>query len=391
MKPTIRAFTQHPRWDLAFRPWFLLASISTVISMSFWLLYLNGHNNYLAQLSLAPVLWHAHEMIFGFAATIAVAFLLTAAQTWTGKRSLHGSPLILISLVWLSARILLWHNGTYSLPLAIAAQGLWWLLSISALARLLISSGNRRNYIFTPLLTIMMLINLTVLYAGMKQNITLGLHLLHTMVLLFGLLIGIIGGRVIPFFTQKGAPQATVQATPTLDKWIIIVSILGVFVFMGSYFFTAPLSPALLMIVAGLSHLLRLKYWHTSATTGIALLWSLHLAYGLLGIGLITLGLSDFLAFIAFSDALHIITIGAIGAMILSMMARVSLGHTGRPLSTHPLIYSAFALLFIGVLARFLFPLFSMPIIGWNMSGALWGLSFCLFIIYYAPILMQKK
>lgn len=386
-------------WDLAFRPWFLLASMSSMASISVWLLYLNGHSDYIAHLTLSPAVWHAHEMIFGFAALVAVAFLLTAAQTWTGKRSLNGKPLIILSILWIIIRILLWSQNNHLTLWIITTQTLWWLCCIAALGRVLISANNRRNYIFLPLLSTMMLLNIGILYADIHGDTALALHLARVVILLFGLLVGIIGGRVIPFFTAKGLANSTGGNTPIptpwLDRLIPAVSIIGIIVFMSSHFIALPIIPSLLMISAGLLHLCRLRYWNSFATIfsimPVPLLWSLHISYSLLGIGLIALGTSYFTHAIPFNDAIHIITIGTIGAMILAMMSRVSLGHTGRPLILSRNISYAFSVIFIATLARFTLPLFNLPVLGWNISGIFWLLGFSLFVYRYTPILTKDN
>ncbi len=395
MKPINIAFTQAPLWHLPFRAWFLLASIHALISMSAWLLYTNGSSDYIHHLILSPAVWHAHEMTFGFAALVAVAFLLTAAQTWTGTRSLNGTPLIAITVLWIIIRVLLWQPDSARSYTLIIAQGGWWLCCIAVLARVLITTNNRRNYLFLPLLSTMMLLNIGMLYADMHNNTPLALHIAHTIILLFGLLISIVGGRVIPFFTAKGTNNVSIIATPKLNIAIASVSIIGIAIFMASHVINPPISPAVFMISAGLLHLLRLRYWFRRAVLAVPLLWSLHIAYGLLGIGLLVLGGSYFIASIHFSNALHIITIGTIGAMILSMMSRVSLGHTGRALIVPRTMNYAFICLFIAAFTRFILPSLTpyvdldLTITGWNISGLFWMVALSCFTYYYAPILIK--
>ncbi len=254
--------------------------------------------------------------------------------------------------------------------------------------------------VFIPLLAVMMLINLGVLAAGVANKPTLAIHLAHSAILVFGILVSLVGGRVIPFFTRSATAQntspANIESTPRLDLWLAGLSIAGAVLFFISAFFTPPISPAWLMLLAGSLHLLRLTYWQSSKSHSQPLLWSLHVSYGCLGLGLILLGLSEFLSAISFSSALHIIALGTIGAMILSMMARVSLGHTGRspnndPISNSPALTTALASLFIATAIRFIFRLLGMSLEAWNISGLLWIVSFSLFIKHYLPILTQEK
>ncbi|MGH1438888.1 MAG: NnrS family protein [Cellvibrionaceae bacterium] len=383
-------WSHHALWDLAFRPWFLLASATSIASIFVWLLYLNGLQTPLNNHSLSPLIFHIHEMLFGFAITVALGFLLTAVQTWTGMRSTHGIVLIALTSIWLASRFLLWLGPNDTQWYLIPLQGLWWLLCIFIFSRLVIRARNRRNYIFIPLLCMMMIFHLTILSSALIGNDALAIHLSRTMVLLVGILISLVGGRVIPFFTQRGAPKANIVSTPTLDRLLPIASIAGALVFFIGFFISMPLSPATLMIASGLLHGARLSYWDSFATKKIPLLWSLHLAYLLLSIGLIMLGSSYFFDIIYFSNALHLITIGSIGGMILAMMSRVSLGHTGRALSPPFIISLAFFIVFLSALIRSLMPLLQ-PLATWNSSGILWIIAFSLFLFCYTPILFKQK
>lgn len=383
-------FTQLPIWDLAFRPWFLISTFSSVLSIGAWLLFLHGHLPALASTGLTPLAWHIHEMIFGFGATIAVAFLLTAAQTWTKNRSINGSALLCITLIWLMVRALLWSSDHKIQVIAIVLQGIWWLTCIGFLASMVFRAQSRRNYQFIPLLLVMMLLNMSFLIADFTGHTKLALHLARIAMLTFGLLVGIVGGRVIPFFTERGGENATVTETPLLDKILPVITIIGICIFTVSYFIRLPMTPAIVLIGAGTIHLLRLLHWDPFSTRKVPLLWSLQLAYFSLALGLIMLGVSFLTNSIAFANALHLITIGTLGGMILAMISRVSLGHTGRALKPHPSLNIAFALIFIGTATRFTLPLFNMPILGWDISAICWMAAFSTFVWHYTHILISN-
>ncbi|MFT5789824.1 MAG: hypothetical protein ACI8SJ_001943 [Shewanella sp.] len=390
-KAILSQLSSMPLWDLAFRPWFLAAALSSVVSIAVWLLFLHGQLPGLATAGLSPVIWHIHEMLFGFGATIAVAFLLTAAQTWTNRRSINGLPLIMLTLIWLSVRALIWSADPNLLMLAVALQATWWLVSIAYIASMVIKANSNRNYQFIPLLLAMMSLNIGFLLADINGHTELALHLSRSAILLFGLLVGIIGGRVIPFFTGRGAENAEVKATPLLDKLLPIATLLGVTVFFTGYFIQLPFTPAPLLILAGVLHLLRLLNWDSIATLKVPLLWSLHGSYLALALGLIALGLSYHIELLRFADALHLITIGTIGAMILAMIARVSLGHTGRALKPHFSINIAFMLILLGALARVTLPLMQQPILAWDISALCWIVAFSLFIWHYTTVLFSTR
>ncbi|QQX81050.1 NnrS family protein [Shewanella sp. KX20019] len=380
-----------PLWDLAFRPWFLAAALSSVVSITLWILFLHGQFLGLATAGLSPVIWHIHEMLFGFAATIAVGFLLTAAQTWTNRRSINGFALMLLTVIWLLVRGLLWSSNPKLQLTAVALQASWWLISIGYIASMVIKAKSSRNYQFIPLLTAMMSFNIGFLLADIYGYSELALHLSRCAILLFCLLVGIVGGRVIPFFTGRGAENAKVKPTPKLDKCLPWVSLLGLAVFFINDFIELPFTAAPLLILAGVLHLLRILNWNSTATLKVPLLWSLHGSYFALAIGLIALGASYHIDVLRFADALHLITIGTIGAMILAMIARVSLGHTGRALKPHFSINIAFMLILIGALARVALPLLQQPILAWDISALCWIVAFGLFIWHYTTILFSAR
>lgn len=385
--------TTHPLWELAFRPWFLLAALCAIASLGVWLAYLQGLLGAWPVAALSPVVWHVHEMLFGFAATVAVAFLLTAVQTWTGLRSLHGGPLIALTLLWLINRVVLWQPYYPLTHVALLLQGLWWLGCIVVFTRLVIRSRNQRNYQFIPLLLMMMLLNLGMLWADSQQQGELALHLARSAIVLFTLLVGIVGGRVIPFFTGRGAPTARVITTPRLDMVLLGLMLLMVFSFLLQPLWPEVLSlwVAPLLIVCGVLHGCRLAHWDSWATRTVPLLWSLHLTYLTLALGLIAMGLSFYWDAVRFADALHLITVGTLGGMILAMMARVSLGHTGRPLQPHRIISVAFALMLIAALLRLVLPIVQQPLLSWQIAVALWWIAFGCFVVVYAPILTRAR
>jgi len=396
----MKYLAQRPVLDLPFRSYFLLAVICSMLALGIWVSYLNGYFS-LANNGISPLAWHIHEMLFGFAATVAVGFILTAAQTWTGKASIKGLPLLAFILLWLMIRVCLLVNQPSTIILAVVLQSLWWLSSIIVFSRLVLATKNRRNYLFIPLLLCLMSLNITLLLVDFNGYGELTRHIARTSVLMFCLLMGILGGRIIPFFTVSGANLAAIKAPTWISSLLTAASILGILVFFSTAFIDLPFSPAGLMITAGLLHLIRQSYWRSMATINIPLLWSLHLAYFSLGLGLILLGMSYlplnyllpeyFKLSISFGDALHLITIAAMALMIFAMMSRVSLGHTGRALKPSKLVSWLFYLIMLSALARTFLPVIQQPVLAWNISALAWIFASLLFLKVYLPILTVKK
>ena len=268
---------------------------------------------------------------------------------------------------------------------------LWWAAIVFTFTRIVFSAGNVRNYLFVPMLMALATLNAATLVLALMGEHLIALHLIRSAVLLFTLLIGVVGGRVIPFFTARGANIDAQTPMVWAEKIQLPLTVTCLVVFITSLFELLPFSPAILLIVTGGVHLIRMKTWSSLSTYTIPLLWSLHSAYAFMGLGLSALGLSYYIDTLLFSNALHLITLGAIGLMILAMISRVSLGHTGRKLNVKPQITAAFICLVGATLLRFTLTLTGHAFIGWALSAALWVASFTIFFFIYWPVLSAPR
>lgn len=384
------AFIHHDFFSLAFRPFFLLAALFSMISLGVWAGLFVGIGIIDYQV-MTPVVWHVHEMIFGFAATVAVGFVLTAVQTWTKLPSLSKGWIVALIVLWLLVRAGLYVNSSMSVTVAIGSQLIWWLIVLGAFARLLLKSDNRRNYVLVPIMAMIALLNMAVISNHLfAESAEMTLHFARSAILVFVMLMGLIGGRVIPFFTASGARIAKPDTPSWLTPLVAAVSLAGALLYFLSYFTDLPFTPAMIMILGGVLHLWRLSFWRSVKTIGIPLLWSLHLSYALMGIGMVLLGTSYFLEALSFGDALHMITIGGIGLMIFSMMSRVSLGHTGRALAPSVWVNAIYLLIGLASITRVVFAIVNMPLIAWLVSAACWIIASGIFVALYTPILWRN-
>ncbi|WNC72259.1 NnrS family protein [Thalassotalea psychrophila] len=387
---TFTKLTKHALFDLPFRSFFLCAVLASMVSLALWSAHLSGNISFLNG-ELSITVWHVHEMLFAFGATVAVGFILTAVQTWTGQASIKGLPVIALLVLWFLVRICLLVNSSNSVYLGVILQSVWWLSVISVFAKLTLKAKNRRNYLFIPLLSALMLLNLGVLLFDLNGRTDLSLHFAKTVVLMFGLMMGIMGGRVIPFFTTAATRIGKITTPFFLTPMLLVTSIAGISVFFVGKFISLPFTPAVLMIASGLLHIVRLAFWHSTVTVNVPLLWSLHLSYFCLGFGLILLGSSYLQPYLQFNDALHLITIGAMALMIIAMMSRVSLGHTGRALKTHKAVPISFILIFSAALVRVFLPLIQEYQLAWHLSTTLWIFASVIFLTIYSPILSKPR
>lgn len=378
-----------PLFRLGFRPFFLLGALFSCLAMLGWLGQLNG---WLALPGIGnPVWWHAHEMLFGFGAAIVAGFLLTAVQNWTAHPGVRSWPLALVVGLWAAPRCLLPWLGENHVILMV--MDLAWLpLCAWFLARPIIVTRQWRNLFFVPLLLVLTLLNgASWLW---RADWSLMEHLLITAVLLFTTLIAVMGGRVIPFFTARATGMEKATPLPWLERtalallWLILL----LWLLLPTPWVTSIQMFPLYIVAAG-AHLYRQLRWRPGTTVAQPLLWSLHLAYLFIPLGLTALAARTAGWPIALSLASHLFSAGSMGAMILGMIARVSLGHSGRALQIGRRITAAFALVILSALLRVLLPLFwpNLTLTGWNLSGWSWVAAYGLFIWVYTPILTSPR
>ena len=377
-----------PLFRLGFRPFFLLGALFSCLAMLGWLGQLN---NWFALPGIGnPIWWHAHEMLFGFGAAIVAGFLLTAVQNWTAHPGVRSWPLALIVGLWVLPRCLLPWLGEDNLIL-MALDLAWLPLCAWFLAKPIIMTRQWRNLFFVPLLLILTLLNgATWLWRDDWSAVE---HLLITTVLLFTTLIAVMGGRVIPFFTARGTGQEKAPPSPWLERGALASLWLILLLWLLPDSWTHSLYMVPLYIVAAGLHLGRQLRWRPGTTLAQPLLWSLHLAYLFIPLGLLALTAQAAGLPLSLSLASHLLSAGCMGTMILGMIARVSLGHSGRALHVGRRITMAFALVIVSALVRVLIPLYwpTLTLTGWNLSGWSWIAAYGLFVWVYTPILTRPR
>ncbi|MDX7920881.1 NnrS family protein [Aeromonas media] len=377
-----------PLFRLGFRPFFLLGALFSCLAMLGWLGQLNG---WFTLPGIGNPIWlHAHEMLFGFGAAIVAGFLLTAVQNWTAHPGVRSWPLALIVGLWVLPRSLLPWLGEDNLIL-MALDLAWLPLCAWFLAKPVIMTRQWRNLFFVPLLLILTLLNgASWLWRDDWSTVE---HLLITTVLLFTTLIAVMGGRVIPFFTARGTGQEKAPPSPWLERgalaslWLILL----LWLLPDSWINSLYMVP-LYIVAAGL-HLGRQLRWRPGTTLAQPLLWSLHLAYLFIPLGLLALAAQAAGLPLSLSLASHLLSAGCMGTMILGMIARVSLGHSGRALHVGRRITLAFVLVILSAFVRVLLPLYwpTLTLTGWNLSGWSWIAAYGLFVWVYTPILTRPR
>ena len=376
-----------PLLRLGFRPFFLLSALLALIFVPLWVLALQ-----LGWASVAPtggwLAWHRHELVFGFGGGVIAGFLLTAVQSWTGQVSLSGKPLGVLVALWLLGRLAWWSPLPILLPIF---NGLFFLGTAVAMARLLMAVRQTRNYPIVVVLSLLLAADLLTLCGVLQGHDSWQRQGALAAVWMVAGMITLIGGRVIPFFIQRGLGRIQqVPAWPRLD-WALLIGSLAAGVLSAAGLLLEPnawVGALLLALAAG--HGLRLVRWFDKDLLRVPLLWSLYFAYlwmivGCLGMGLWAVGLP-----LPFSQALHALTVGTIGGLILAMMSRVTLGHTGRVMQLPKGFALAYVLLNLAVLVRVFGPsLAYQPAL--DLASLLWAAAFLQFVVVYGPMLAKAR
>lgn len=382
-----------------FRPFFLGAGIYAALAVAAWLVWLAIHamGAVVTEITIAepPHLWHAHEMVFGFGAAALGGFLLTAVPNWTGTERLHGSGLAVVFAAWLVGRAVMW--STAALPATLTAVvDLTFLPLLGFLIwRKFGSHLKPRNAVFLVLVAVMVAGNalyhadrLEAYPGGMALGVSMGLAALV-------LLITIIGGRTIPGFTKNAMVRMGVEdRLPVQNGPLDAACILLVAAVFIAYLVDAP-NPltAGLAAAAAAANAVRFALWRTLAILHQPIVWVLHAGYAWMVLGLAMMAAA--LGFGLGSDvaALHAFGTGAVGTMILAIMSRASLGHSGRPLIAPRPVVAAYVLVSIAALLRTFAPQFIPDLYMELMlaSALVWIAAFSLFAITFAPILLTPR
>lgn len=371
---------------LGFRPFFLLAGLYSVLLMALWLHSFVGGRAIDSYYGVYG--WHAHGMLFGYTIAVIAGFLLTAVRNWTGRQTLAGLPLAALAGLWLVARLLPFFPESVPDPLTAAVDLAFLPVLAVVVAVPLWRGGQRHNLVFVPLLLALAAGNLLVHLQRLGYSTVTEVRGNALAIDLVVLLIAILGGRVIPFFTE-GAVGITVRRWP----WVERIGIGALLVLaLSDLLYPVPVLIAVVAAVGAAAHLIRLAGWHGRAVWSQPLLWVLHAGYLWVGVGL---GLQAAAAaqWIPSVLAWHAFTAGAIGTLTLGMMSRVALGHTGRTLEPAGAMALAFGLVVLAAFIRVVAPI-ALPqsyLLWITLSGGLWVLAFGTFVVVYAPMLLRPR
>lgn len=387
----MKTLAGHPLFAYPFRIFFLAAGAYAILSLWAWLalivtgLPLNG--------DIPPFNWHVHEMLFGFVAAAIAGFLLTAMCNWTGARPLAGGKLLLLFLSWLVGRLAMWLAFWLPEPV-IAVADLGFMAAVTVYAgRVISAAGDRRNLMLIAILGTYWLCNLAFHVGLLSGQFGLVIASERAALMLVVVMITVIGGRITPAFSRNwlirsGRSSQSIRSWLWLDGLAIglLLALTLALVGLGH----SPLT-GLLALSAGLAHTVRLLAWSGWSTAKEALLWILHLGQAFIPLGLFLMGAAMLGSAIPVTAWAHAFA-ASLATMILGVMTRVALGHTGRPLTLPSGVLVCYGALILAMALRLIVALGWLP---WRSgllaSALLWTLAFAGFLLRYWPILTRPR
>ena len=379
--------TPAPQWraflELGFRPLYLAGCGWAALSVALWV--------YAPQWLTAPlggVAWHAHEMLWGFVATIAVGFLLTAASNWTGVNPLQGLPLALLCGLWVVARAGFLVSDSTAFLLAALSELVFFAAAALALARAVYGTANRRNY-GVPLMVLALGVADALYLAAVRQGDYAGLMAhFHTGLLCMAVIALLIARRVIPFFAMRAVQGLSIPMHTRTGQWQVGATVLAVLATLMQW----PQTTAAALAVAGTLALVQVVTWKPAAALRRPLLWILYGGYCGLGAGLLVA--AGHAAGWIFRTAwpAHVIGMAGFSVLIIGMVTRTALGHLGRPLETDRSMVASYMLVIAAALLR-LVALSAVPfaLAALHAAALAWVVAFALYLWRFFPLMIRPR
>lgn len=370
-------------FELGFRPLYPAAALWAAVAIVLWIFApqtLTG--------TLQGVAWHAHEMLWAFIATIAVAFLLTAGANWTGKNPLQGAPLAALLGLWVLARIGFLLPGRSAFYVAAGSELLFFAVAAIALGRVIIASRNTRNYAI-PLMVLALgaadawylQVAANGSYAELLQAMDSGLLVMAAIALL-------VARRVIPFFVMRVIP-ALALPKQTRSGHVQLAACVAALVCL-----LAGFKPALafFLLLTGVTSLYQVLTWKPLALGNRPLLWILYVGYAALGCGFIAAAAHLLNPALRPAVHVHVIAMGGFSVLIIGMLTRTALGHLGRPLKLDGSMLASYWLMLLAVVLRLcaLVPTAHSALL-LQLAGLAWIGVFALYLRHFFPMLIRPR
>jgi uncharacterized protein involved in response to NO len=375
-----------PILRLGFRPFYLGGALFALAGIVVWLFALHGQGRAGGSGPLSGVVWHVHEMLFGFVAAIVVGFLLTAVRAWTSRPTPTGAPLGALWLLWAAGRVLVWTGPE---PLAAVVDVAFLPIVAAVLLRVLVAAKNRHNIFLPVALALFGALNALFHWYAWEGRADLALRVAYAATGLVIMFVSVITGRVVPRFTMYAIRGFSVKRWAFIDAWAGFAPLITLSVDAAG----APAAAVIACAAAtALIHAVRIAGWRSWRVGPRPILWVLHVACVWIPVGFALLACSA-AGLLPHSLAIHALTVGAMGGAIIAMITRTALGHTGRMLIAGPVEIASYGLLIVAALARVFGPLVwpDATVIWIDVAGAAWCVAFAIYLLRYAPYLLSPR
>ena len=388
--PRFQAVAGLAFFRFGFRPFFLGAGVWALVAVAIWLAAFRA----LISIPTAfdPVAWHVHEMIFGFVAAAIAGFLLTAVPNWTGRMPIRGVLLAALFALWVIGRVAVLASGLIGAGVAAAIDLAFLALLLALLAREIVAARNWRNVPITIVLAALLLANVLIHAetVGHASTGPLGQRLGIAVVVL---LINLVGGRIIPSFTANWLKKRGEARLPAghdvLDGGALAVVLVALAAWVAA---PESFAAGVTLIAAGVLAFIRLARWRGHRTLSEPLLWSLHLGFAWVPVGLLLTGTSLVVPGLPATAGIHALTAGAMGSMTLAVMTRATLGHTGRALAADRWTAAIYLFVATAAVLRIAASLLAeayLPLL-WA-AGVAWIAAFGIFAVRYGRLLVTSE
>jgi uncharacterized protein involved in response to NO len=371
-----------PLWQSGFRPFFLLSACYGPVLLWYWLAAITG----LIQVDSSVLLpsWHQHEMIFGFAFAIIAGFITTALPSWARTIETQGLPLAIIVLCWCLGRLAFWNQSVLPQQWVMFFDQLLIPVMIIFLLPKLLKAPQRRYLALIPILLGFWFGNHFYYLGEINTDLAtrdFGLKLgLYSMIFLYH----IVAGTLTPIFTETALQQAGGKVTYSFNALIEMLTVISLL-----FLIVCDLSgyndqlTSVVALATCLIHFWRMSRWHGLSALRFPLVWTLQLAYLLLIISF-ALNAMYHAGWIESSSVwVHAFTVGALALKQLSILTRVALKHTGRPLQVNGLMKVGFVMVVVAVVIRLATTLLNLSVDWLLLSGIFWSLPFLIWLGLY--------
>ena len=349
------------RGTAAHRWFFPAALILALVEIPLWTAAYAG---WIAWPSLASG-WHGHEMLFGYALAVVAGFLLAR---------IGRTELVILLGAWILARVV--AVAPDPAPwLAVAGSLFALLLAVRAGALFLPAAKKGSNRLFAPIFVGFLLAELLyragqigLLPGGGRPGLTLAVDLVT-------LLLVLMGGRVIPAATagalHRRGQQLRTRVQANFERVTLAALIVMILADLLSLWGIAGAAA----LVAGVMTAIRLARWRTAAIRDQPELWSLHLGYAWLALGLLGKGGAMLIDRAMLIDLQHALTLGGLGTLTMVMILRTSAARA-VPSAAVPRAVGIIAIaIALATLARLAAPFLEWPAGAWALfaAAALWS------------------